>query len=193
MNCLKRHQLQPALSAIRTVDLDQASGVTRAESGTFGLAVTNVINFDEIDQHQVARWPCCVDAFFVFGAFLLRRSAHGKLRLRVTQRFSIGYQRAQVLAQPNLFAELPRFSETMRRKCQGRPTIHTKGEGFGYLRAHRHTFTFNPISTKRRMTSLRPCLRLRPRISGFASPSKQHWTCHQRRGRATLSPQWRLN
>jgi len=73
--------------------------------------------------------------------------AHGELRPRVTQRFSIGSQRAQVLAQPSLFAELPRFSETMRRKCQGRSAIHTKGEGFGYLRAHRHTFTFSPIST----------------------------------------------
>jgi len=42
-------------------------------------AVTNTINFDEIDQHQVARWSCRVDAFFVFGAFLLRRDAHRKL------------------------------------------------------------------------------------------------------------------
>ena len=78
----------------------------------------------------------------------MRRNAHGKLRLPVTQRFSIGSQRAQVLAQPSLFAKLPRFSETMRRKCQGRLTVHTKSEGFGYLRAHRYAFAFSAGSIR---------------------------------------------
>ena len=36
----------------------------------------------------------------------------------------------------------------MRRKCQGRLTVHTKSEGFGYLRAHRYAFAFSAGSIR---------------------------------------------
>src|SRR6516164_6884421 len=107
-----------------------------------GRAVADAIKFDEIDQHQVVRWSCCIDAFFVLGAFLLRRDAHRKLRLCYTQWSSIGSQRAQVLAQPSLLAKLPGFSKILRRKCQGRPTVHTKSEGLGYIDRATHFRSF---------------------------------------------------
>src|SRR6516164_1510597 len=67
-----------------------------------GAGISPRSAFDEIDQHQVVRWSSCIDAFFVLDAFLLRRDAHRKLRLRFTKWFSIGCQRAQVLARPSL-------------------------------------------------------------------------------------------
>ena len=56
---------------------------------------------------------------------------------------SVGSQRAQVVAQPTLLAKLPRFFERLRRKCQGRPTVHTKSEGLGYIDGATHFRSFS--------------------------------------------------